>query len=119
MNPAELLELPLQAPSHRNPESREAARSVSPAHTAELRRRIWVLLIASMHNTTFPGQTADQAAAALGKDSHSIAPRFVELRRLGLIFAACEPDGRTRLRRRTRSGRRAQVYFPVQGEPIP
>ena len=95
------------APYVRNSEtSREAAESIKP-HVNTLCRKILDAIASSSG-----GLNCDETEALLGLSHQTCSARFRDLSSCQppFIRKAVEPDG-TLIRRRTRSGRKAQVFI--------
>jgi hypothetical protein len=91
--------LPYEKPSKT---SKKAAKSMVP-HAPNQRQRIWEFL----HERGGQGATCDEVEAALDIVHPSCSTRLLELRRMGRIEFAGE-------RRKTRSGREAEVYVALE-----
>lgn len=91
--------LPYEKPSKT---SKKAARSMV-AHAPNQRQRIWEFI----HEQGGQGATCDEVEAALDIVHPSCSTRILELRRMGRVEFAEE-------RRKTRSGREAEVYVALE-----
>jgi|SRR5579864_2276001 len=83
------------------------------AFAAGDKQRSLLLVLEYIRSCRERGSTADQGSAALGLGSNSVAPRFVDLHKAGLIVKALKADGKP-LRRTTRQGCAAAVFIAAE-----
>jgi hypothetical protein len=93
-----------------DPANRESLEALAPGDKVHMRRAV----LEHVRDCCGHGATADEATEALGIGHNSVAPRFVELHKQGLIVKL-GPE----FRRRTRLGCLASVFVAAEFAPRP